>query len=295
MAESYWVKRERENMKRLNRSDAEMAAVLDKEYRRTLDEVQSLIDAFYSWYSDKEGISLSDARMRVQKLDMEKYEDLAKKYIQTKDLSPIANRQMRLYNLTMKVNRLELLQEHIRLELILLSSKEEMLLRKASMEEARREFERQAGILGQTLNANEKLFRTIADASFHGAHFSDRIWANHEALKSTLNQTISAGIVQGRSSREMASVIKDRFKVSAYQAQRLAQTEFARVQIAAQEESYKQGGIERYEYLAWIDNRTSHYCRSLNGKVFKVKDMQPGVNAPPMHPHCRSSTIPIVE
>ncbi|MEX3432347.1 hypothetical protein QJ826_02580 [Staphylococcus capitis] len=25
-------------------------------------------------------------------------------------------------------------------------------------------------------------------------------------------------------------------------------------------------------------------CHTLNGKVFKVKDMVPGINAPPMHP-----------
>ncbi|WP_223812973.1 hypothetical protein, partial [Pantoea sp. F_16] len=27
---------------------------------------------------------------------------------------------------------------------------------------------------------------------------------------------------------------------------------------------------------------------------FKVKDMTPGVNAPPMHPFCRSSVVPHV-
>jgi len=29
-----------------------------------------------------------------------------------------------------------------------------------------------------------------------------------------------------------------------------------------------------------------------NGKVFKIKDMTPGINAPPMHPWCRSTTVP---
>ncbi|WP_081254674.1 minor capsid protein, partial [Staphylococcus capitis] len=35
-------------------------------------------------------------------------------------------------------------------------------------------------------------------------------------------------------------------------------------------------------------------CHTLNGKVFKVKDMVPGINAPPMHPWCRSTTVPHV-
>ncbi len=48
------------------------------------------------------------------------------------------------------------------------------------------------------------------------------------------------------------------------------------------------------KYVAKIDSKTSKLCHSLNGKIFKVKDMIPGVNAPPMHPWCRSTTVPHV-
>ena len=33
-------------------------------------------------------------------------------------------------------------------------------------------------------------------------------------------------------------------------------------------------------------------CKKLNGKIFKVKDMMPGKNAPPMHPRCHCCTAP---
>lgn len=36
-------------------------------------------------------------------------------------------------------------------------------------------------------------------------------------------------------------------------------------------------------------------CRDLDGKHFKVKDMMPGENAPPMHPNCRCSTAAYME
>ncbi|ULW86590.1 minor capsid protein [Staphylococcus aureus] len=49
-----------------------------------------------------------------------------------------------------------------------------------------------------------------------------------------------------------------------------------------------------YKYVAKIDSETSKLCHSLNGKIFKVKDMIPGVNAPPMHPWCRSTAVPYV-
>ena len=43
--------------------------------------------------------------------------------------------------------------------------------------------------------------------------------------------------------------------------------------------------------MATLDKRTSEICQSMDHKVFKVKNRQPGVNCPPMHPFCRSTTI----
>ncbi|MDF0230570.1 polymorphic toxin type 50 domain-containing protein, partial [Staphylococcus pseudintermedius] len=54
------------------------------------------------------------------------------------------------------------------------------------------------------------------------------------------------------------------------------------------------GDDAEYEFVAKRDEKTSKICRHYDKKVFKVKDMVPGVNAPPMHPHCRSTTVPHV-
>lgn len=49
--------------------------------------------------------------------------------------------------------------------------------------------------------------------------------------------------------------------------------------------------MKEYEILSTLDNRTSQICRSMDGKVFKVSEMQPGVNDSPFHPNCRTTTI----
>jgi hypothetical protein len=41
-----------------------------------------------------------------------------------------------------------------------------------------------------------------------------------------------------------------------------------------------------------MDSRTSHTCANLNDEVFKTEDATEGENYPPMHPHCRSTTVP---
>lgn len=52
-------------------------------------------------------------------------------------------------------------------------------------------------------------------------------------------------------------------------------------------------GVKEYRYTAILDNRTSEICRGLHGMIFKVKDIEVGVNYPPMHRYCRSSVVPI--
>ena len=46
-------------------------------------------------------------------------------------------------------------------------------------------------------------------------------------------------------------------------------------------------GFEEYEFLA--NSGCCNVCKRLDGKHFKIKDMEPGVNAPPMHERCRCS------
>ena len=73
--------------------------------------------------------------------------------------------------------------------------------------------------------------------------------------------------------------------MSASQAKRLAVTEGARVATEAQRQSLIANGYEEYEYIA--EPGACPHCAALSGKIFKVKDMMPGENAAPMHPHCR--------
>lgn len=83
---------------------------MEQIYSDMLYSVQRETNAFYGKYAAKEGITLAEAKKRVSKLDIEAYERKAKRYVRDKDFSPQSNEEMRLYNLTMKVNRLEMLK-----------------------------------------------------------------------------------------------------------------------------------------------------------------------------------------
>lgn len=69
-------------------------------------------------------------------------------------------------------------------------------------------------------------------------------------------------------------------------------TELTRARIQVQAESYKAEDIEKYEYIACGLRDCCPACKALDGKIFKVKDMEIGENAPPMHPNCHCATAP---
>ncbi len=149
------------------------------------------------------------------------------------------------------------------------------------------ELQRQAGILGKTVRNNAKLAETIPNASFHNATFSERIWGNQAALKAELSKQLQVGMIQGKNPRVLAREIQKTFGASASNAERLMRTELARVQTEAQKQSFLANGFEEYTFHA--NRGCCSACSDLDGKHFKIKDMMPGKNAPPMHPNCRCS------
>lgn len=289
----YWKKREEEARKTRAKREEGYQAKIEEIYEDMLDDVQKEIDAFYAKYAKKEGISIAEAKKRASKLDIEEYARKAKKYVKSKDFSKEANEDMRLYNMTMKVNRLELLKAKIALELTGNFDKLREYYNEVITDESMKEFERLAGVLGETItNADTvKRVKAIVGASFHNATFSERIWGQKELLKLELEKHLRTALIQGKSSRELAEKLVKVFGVSRYNAERLMTTELRRVQTEVARQSYEKNGNEMYEYMA-TGPHPCKICKGLDGKVFDVADMMPGENAPPMHPQCHCTTAP---
>lgn len=257
-----------------------------------LDSIQQEIDSFYAKYAEKEGITLAQAKQRVSRLDIEEYQRKAAKYVKDRDFSDQANAEMRLYNLTMKINRLEMLKANIGMELVESFDELQKFFGEKLTNRALDEFERLAGIFGDTVQNNAKRAATIVNASFHHATFSDRIWMYQDVLKSELSKLLEQGMIQGKGSRELARSLRKVFDTSRSDAERLMSTELRRVQTEAAKQSYEANENDEYEFMTANAQGPCDVCKKLNGKIFKVKDMMPGKNAPPMHPRCHCCTAP---
>ena len=289
----YWRDREAEQREAYIRTEDEELAEINKIYNDMYRWAEREIAAFYGRYADAEGISITEAKKRVSQLDIKEYEELAKQYVKDKDFSDRANAEMRLYNATMRINRLELLKAQIGLKLVDGINDVDKHWEKIAKDRATQEIIRQSGILGNTLTDTEtaRIAEQVVNADFYNATFSERIWSHMDNLRSEISIELQKGLIAGIGSRQMATNLRKKFDVSARDAHRLARTELRRIQTDVAKDNYERNGIDEYEFMA-VNPRACPICKDLDGNVYKVRDMKPGENAPPIHPNCHCTTAP---
>lgn len=143
-------------------------------------------------------------------------------------------------------------------------------------------------------HVSQKQIDSVLNMNWSGSHFSKRIWRNTSGLTKTLKEELLINLVTGRTERETAQIIAEKFSQGAMAARRLVRTESNFVSGELNFLAYEEAGIEKYKFLATLDLRTSKICRSLDGKVFLVSERCPGKNCHPMHPWCRSTTVSFI-
>lgn len=134
----------------------------------------------------------------------------------------------------------------------------------------------------------------ILATKWSGEYFSDRVWANTNQLAQGLQNDILVAIMAGKSEKHMADDIMARCGVGSFAARRLVRTETCYIANQAELDGYRECDIKAYIFSAHLDDRTSEICTELDGKTYPLNKARPGVNLPPMHPFCRSTTKPVL-
>lgn len=125
-----------------------------------------------------------------------------------------------------------------------------------------------------------------------GDNYSSNIWRNSYFIAKKAQALVAKNIIAGRSidnlTNDFAKVYGNNYRAN---IRRLLRTETAFVKSQGDVEVYKKLGVEEYEILATLDSRTSTICQEKDGKHYPVDDIQVGINYPPFHPNCRTTTI----
>lgn len=266
-------------------------------YRNAMNDIQQEINSMLQRFANDNGLSMSEARKKISKTDVQAYKD--KKDGVKQNVSQRGQDALNAFNVTTRINRLQLLNQRILLNTVALASEEEASLLGHLNREFTEEYKWQSGFMEMTVPSQKHLER-LADASirnsFHNAHFSDRIWTNQKELQNRLETVVQRSLIQGRNPREGArqlqDLVKKEFSNKKYAADRLAITETARVQAEASKQSMQDNGFSQYVFMAENDNRTCVECDALDGEVFNVRDAVVGENLQPIHPSCRCMVSP---
>ena len=284
----------RQELKHIEQSlkdDRKMKRELAKVYSSSLDDIQRHIDADIQRFAHKEGVSMAEAKRIISKMDVEKFQSTAKRYVEEKNFTPKANKELRKFNVTMRTNRLELIQARINLDIIALALEEEQLTGQHIAQETIAEYERQAGILAMSAPSQAQL-NTLATAvalsDVSGATFSDRIWANQMELRNEVNQAIERALIRGEHPRKSAAnikrLIRDEYGKKQRAAERILITETARAQTIAGVEAFKKAEVDKMMWIA--EPSACPTCSEMDGKVFDINTT--GLTIP-AHPFCRCS------
>jgi SPP1 gp7 family putative phage head morphogenesis protein len=118
--------------------------------------------------------------------------------------------------------------------------------------------------------------------------FSDRIWKNKADMIDKLQSSITECMKGNTTIDKIVKDIRDTFNTTAYESQRLVQTENARIQTQASYDIGISSGVEKVMWSATLDSKTAEEDADLDGKVWGINEDHP---EPPLHPSCRCCLI----
>ena len=295
----YWEMREARNMYKDMQLAEDCAKELSVIYSKAAIYTTKQIEGIFNRFASKHHLTRDEAINLLSEADSKDFEKLLEAYknktgAQKREV--LAELEAPAYKTRMK--RLDDIDKSINRLINAVASKErdaiDKTMRKvyeSSYHHAVYEAARMSGLDLQTGPIDEGALETILKKKWSGQNYSERVWNNTQKVADALKEEFMIGALTGKTEKEMTDSINEQFLSGRNKARRLVRTESSYIHNEAHFQAYKDYGIEEYRFVATLDLRTSQICRERDGSVYRVNDKKIGVNAPPMHPWCRSTTI----
>ena len=296
---SYWLKRSEELDKVAKMTEKEVMKKLSALYRDAFRSIEKEVNDFMMKYAVDHKLDYATVTQMLTPIDLaeynEKIQELHAMYRDTK--SEYIKIEIERLKARSKITRLRALQDAINVELCKVTHEYQMTLEDTLIGLFSAQYEKACELMGvMAPGIPREAIKKIIEYPYAGKMFSDRIWDNKDALVKYIQQDLTVGIIRGDSIQKMSRQLKKDLNVLYYQAERLVRTETNYAMNQAHLKGYKDSGVvEKYEFLAAHDKRTSKLCRDLDGQMFELSEATVGVNYPPVHCNCRSTVIPVLE
>lgn len=285
---NYWNKRAIERMTTAEKQSEAYIKSIKEMYNQTFKNINEEIAMIYKNYSKETG------------LDVEKLKELLTAKETSKTWKNLKRQGLDKYikeNYKSRISRLEQIQAQIYAKAKQIYTKEELqntICYKGVINNSyyKAIYDTQIGT-GYDFSFNKidnNLLNTLLNEKWSGKNYSERIWGNTDILANSVSKIVGGALLSGQGIEKTTKQIKDRFNVSKYYAERLVRTETNHFNNEADARAYEEMGAKEYVFVAVLDSRTSEICQVNDNKKYLYKDRKVGVNYPPLHPNCRSTT-----
>lgn len=293
----YWERRQEATYKAGEMQVNEYFKKLEKAFNQAKKEMQSVMNQFYYRYADENGLTYAQAQKQLARTELGELSDfieLAKKNI--------GQYSQEVNNLSIKsrITRYEALEKQIDAVLQKLYSMDYQENAQRMMQEVYQEsyyrtwfdIDQYRGFHAEFSQIDPRIIEQLITYPFNGADFSSRLWKQKDHLQAQLMESMTTILVQGKHPETLAGDLSKKMQTKKWEAYRLLHTESSFLISEATHLAYKEDGVEKYQILATLDNKTCGVCGALDKQVYWVKDAVVGVNMPPFHCFCRCTDTP---
>lgn len=301
----YWAERALNEALMGERSVLEYENALLDAYRVALREIKKDLESFFSKYAKENKVTYAEARRRLVSAEMKEFKSTVKMWL---DYAR-QNGWNRVYIqyleklLNMKyITRLEMLEADIRYQIELIENNKEKNIKDlmeinylASYYVRYHDFATGAemSVRFDTIDAHT-LAQAVAKKWDEG-NYSTRVWNDRNRLVKAMATILPQSFSRGLNVNKLGDMLAKELNVSQNRGRTLARTEINNICNQADLAVYRAAGIEKYQFVATLDLRTSEICRSMDNTVHEVSQARTGINFPPLHPNCRSTTVAYYE
>jgi len=300
----YWKQRQEAKFIKSEKDFLDFHNGLVRSFKRAKKNIHNVINSFYIRYADNNELTYDVA---MEELDFEELKDLKDELRMFKILAldSIGEFNLELENMSMsaRITRYQALEMQIDAILNNLYDIDYETygidkfidIYKDQYYRTIFNIEQYKGFHSEFAQINTRAIEELINYPFSGSSYSDRLWRQKDDLIFRLKDSLMDTIIKGTHPKELSEEFAKHFETKEYEAYRLLQMENAFIVEQATLKGYSEDGIEKYEILATLDLKTSDICRSQDGKIYDVKKALTGVNSPPFHWFCRTTTIPHIK
>ncbi len=302
--QKYWSKRAKDNEDAwTKRSKETVEKEIAAHYQRALRNIKGGILKLYANFAKDNGLDFSEGQRLLSGTEFKEWRMSMQEYLQL-----IANgdkgleRELNTLAMRPRITRLEKLYAETLQELDKLGRNVDKSMKDFLTEAYQSNYAKdifdfvKIGGLSVALSKLDNIgIEKVIASKWSGKNYSQRIWTNTKLLGGVLKETVANGVHRGLSIQQMSRMVENKMHSGYSNAVRLVRTEMNFVNNHAHFYSMKDAGIDAYEFIAVLDNRTSSKCKTRDGETYLLEEKSVGFNYPPLHPRCRSTVAPVIE